>query len=374
MADVNIFEKYGIKQVANVYFEALSTDEKAGVYKGDIVLYLDTLKVSTIETTAENVAAQGGWGNPRLIQWDYGKEINITLTDALISLESLKFMLGGNLKKAGNNGAKVQVHRTAEAEVSGGVVSAPIDSFTKNNAYPYAWEGHPIRVLNLTQGWRTQVLGYDGSTPATYSASEAESKWSSSNSVTFLNTALGLANGTNTIHEGDKLRFFWEEEHTENNSAVEITISSDTFPGTYRVVGDTFIRDTNGKDVPFQFIIEKAKVQSNVTITLEAEGDPSTFDMTLNVLRASSGTDMMRLVRYGDVEAEAAAGDDYGSIQAGQAATGDFTTVATSDLSETSYTNGDYYLLWAGEYIKANAFDDGEFDSTGHTTYYYKNS
>lgn len=29
-----------------------------------------TLKVSTIETTAENVAAQGGWGNPRLVQWD----------------------------------------------------------------------------------------------------------------------------------------------------------------------------------------------------------------------------------------------------------------------------------------------------------------
>jgi len=54
---VNIFDKYGIKEVANVYFEALEDDTKAGVYKGDIVLYLDSLKVSTIETTAENVAA-----------------------------------------------------------------------------------------------------------------------------------------------------------------------------------------------------------------------------------------------------------------------------------------------------------------------------
>ena len=62
MANVNIFDKYGIKEVANVYFEALETDEKAGVYAGDIVLFLDTLKVSTIETTAENTAAQGGWG------------------------------------------------------------------------------------------------------------------------------------------------------------------------------------------------------------------------------------------------------------------------------------------------------------------------
>lgn len=58
--NVNIFEKYGIKEVANVYFEALSTDTAAGVYENDIVLYLDSLKVSTIETSAEDTAAQGG--------------------------------------------------------------------------------------------------------------------------------------------------------------------------------------------------------------------------------------------------------------------------------------------------------------------------
>lgn len=59
-SNVNIFDKYGIKEVANVYFEALEDDASAGVYAGDIVLFLDSLKVSTIETTAENTAAQGG--------------------------------------------------------------------------------------------------------------------------------------------------------------------------------------------------------------------------------------------------------------------------------------------------------------------------
>ena len=59
-----------IKEVANVYFEALEDDPKSNVYKGDIVLFLDTLKVSTIETTAETSDATGGWGNPRLITWD----------------------------------------------------------------------------------------------------------------------------------------------------------------------------------------------------------------------------------------------------------------------------------------------------------------
>ena len=50
-----------IKEVANVYFEALEdATDGSDIKKGDIVLFLDSLKVSTIETTAQNVAAQGG--------------------------------------------------------------------------------------------------------------------------------------------------------------------------------------------------------------------------------------------------------------------------------------------------------------------------
>lgn len=56
----NIFERFGIKEVANCYFEALEAEKEAGIEKGDIILFLDSLKVSTIETTAENVSAQGG--------------------------------------------------------------------------------------------------------------------------------------------------------------------------------------------------------------------------------------------------------------------------------------------------------------------------
>lgn len=59
-----------IKEVANVYFEALADDPKANVYEGDIVLFLDSLKVSTIETTAQDASANGGWANPRLVSWD----------------------------------------------------------------------------------------------------------------------------------------------------------------------------------------------------------------------------------------------------------------------------------------------------------------
>lgn len=58
------------------------------------------------------------------------------------------------------------------------------------------------------------------------------------------------------------------------------------------------------------------KVQSNVTITLQAEGDPSTFEMTLNVLR--SGNEMMKLVRYNVLQSsDETAADDIGSLGSG---------------------------------------------------------
>ena len=63
-----------------------------------------------------------------------------------------------------------------------------------------------------------------------------------------------------------------------------------------------------------------AKVQSEVTITLEAEGDPSTFEMTLTVLRSNvSGEDeMMKLVRYAFADSTTSGnGDDIGSLTAG---------------------------------------------------------
>ena len=86
--------------------------------------------------------------------------------------------------------------------------------------------------------------------------------------------------------------------YTVKATTKTITISGDSFPGTYYVVGDTYARsDVDGSDQFFQFIIPKAKVTSENTITLEAEGDPSVFSMNLTVLRPETG-EMMKLVQY----------------------------------------------------------------------------
>ncbi len=260
------------------------------------------------------------WGNPRLISWDYGKEINITLEDALMSLESLRFMLGGAIKRSGGDN-KVLVRYTEEVTVDDdGKIGLPKDHLTDQPLVPKAWVGHPIRFINLGQldkesasaGSRTQISADSEVTTPTAMMQET-------NTLTFTNTAAGLDNVA--PQPGDRIRIFWEDEITTKDAAVEVTISPSTFPGTYRVVGDTFIRsEKSGKDEAFQFVINKAKVLSEVTFTLEAEGDPSTFEMQLQVLRSSGkdGNEMMKLIRYGGAAAGASiSGNDEGSLTSG---------------------------------------------------------
>lgn len=63
----------------------------------------------------------------------------------------------------------------------------------------------------------------------------------------------------------------WKE--TSTSDLEVITVSADSFPGTYRMVGDTYARSyKTGKDEFFQIEIPMAKVASEQTITMQAEG------------------------------------------------------------------------------------------------------
>lgn len=242
--------RYGIKEVADVKFYKIETgkevtvDEQTGVvdaHGATLVLELDTLKVSNIEMTAEQAEARGGKGNAPLIIWDYGREITITLEDALMSLNMFNLLFG----KEENDG--------------------------------------------------------------------------------------------------------------------RVVIGPNTFPGTYTVVGKTFARDTNGDDHIFTFFVPKAKIQSENTITMEAEGDPTVFNMSLRVLR--SGNTMMELILNTDItDAEGAipetewtgAGKNY--VEARLVALDGTTTVYTCEAGSDwpaafntvtkpdKFTAGTYYI------------------------------
>ena len=259
----SILDRYGIKEVADVTFYKIDKTTGKPTYP---VLYLDTLKVSTIEQTAENTEAKGGKGNASLISWDYGKEINVTLEDALFSAKSMAIMFG--------NGTVKDIAASGETgDLSTKKLIMKTEQFTAQGDGSYSSD-----TMTAAVGWKDKYIGPDGK------------------EYTKLNPKFYSADGAykTTFTEGEK--YFCSYDLSVTGSVIEI--SANSFPGTYYVTGDTFARsEASGDDEFFQFIIPKAKVTSENTITLEAEGDPSVFNMNLKVLRPADGI-MMKLVKY----------------------------------------------------------------------------
>lgn len=261
----SIFDRYGIKEVADVTFYKINADGS----KGAPVLYLDTLKVSTVEQTASSADARGGKGNPKLVSWDFGKEINVTLTDALFSPASMAIMFGDKDGVGISTGeTEEKITKVAMARISANQADTTVEIDAKDGRKTVKVLADGGATYNTTAGI-VKVTGADEKdiTAETFASKAA----------------------------GDKV--FVHYEVTLQSKKV-IDINADTFPGTYYITGDTFCRsDITGEDDFFQFIIPKAKMSSENTITLEAEGDPSVFNLNLTVLRPESGP-MMQLIQY----------------------------------------------------------------------------
>ena len=161
----SILDRYGIKEVADVTFYEI---EEATGGPGKPVLYLDTLKVSTIEQTAETSDARGGKGNPKLISWDYGKEITVTLEDALFSAKSMSIMFGngsierstGTIKRTtvARYGGENNTYFMADVYESGGSVRKKFWIGTKPTGQEgQVWNSSLVKIVALTteDGTRT---------------------------------------------------------------------------------------------------------------------------------------------------------------------------------------------------------------------------
>lgn len=260
------------------------------------VLYLDTLKVSTIEQTAETADARGGKGNPKLISWDYGKEISVALEDALFSAKSMSIMFGnGNVYKS-EKGAD-SVTRVSVVRIADGATKLP-DFFVADH---YSTNGGSSRDkiwMNTNATKPADAVAWSEIKGLVIKGIYGENgEKINTNGIADTSAWAGV---DVSEYAGQKVFI----QYTLVVTSRTITISGDSFPGTYYVTGDTYARsDVTGDDQFFQFIIPKAKVTSENTITLEAEGDPSVFNMNLTVLRPEDGI-MMKLVQY-DLESAA---------------------------------------------------------------------
>lgn len=96
---------------------------------------------------------------------------------------------------------------------------------------------------------------------------------------------------------------------TKNNplKAQRIFVEQGTFPGMYKIVGETYIRNRDtGKDERVQLTFPLCKIKSDQTLTLQADGDPTTFNLDVEVAVPQNGIPME--ITFYEVEKEMKAG------------------------------------------------------------------
>lgn len=235
--------KFGILSVADVVFYEVET--------GAPTILFDTLKVSTIENEAETAEARGGQGNPILINWNYNRTGTLTMQDALLSMESLALLSGNDVEEGATIYAKEE-HTVSEAG------DIALDNTPVGDVTVHAISGG---VLGEQQSVTTPVEGDRVS-------------------------GLEAAAGTRVV------AFY---EYTAPAGSQTVRFSSDAFPGQYRVVGSTVVRDQqSGKDKAAQFLIKRAQLQAGFSITMDAE-NVSVFDFNLNILKDTETTDLYEI-------------------------------------------------------------------------------
>ena len=273
--------KFGVREICDVVLKA-KANQKVGnkiFYKNEPVIYFDTLKTSSMEGAATTVYAQGGRGNSRLMAWEGERTVTFTMEDALISPAGFMILSGAGLIEAsdekdanGNYVNSIKVHTTEQtAKVETDEANSTVTITLSQTPY-YAEDEDFIYVMLLSNG---EVV----TEPYIPTSVDPDTK------------TIVLSAGDETT-PNDLQPFFDVKEselvvlvdyYVERHSGVsEITITPDKFGGYYYLEASTLFRNTDGVDMPAEFIIPNCKIQSNFNFTMASSGDPSTFTFTID--------------------------------------------------------------------------------------------
>ena len=270
--------KFGVREICDVVLKA-KANQKVGnkiFYKNEPVIYFDTLKTSSMEGAATTVYAQGGRGNSRLVAWEGERTVTFTMEDALISPAGFMILSGAGLTEASAT-ETIKQHTTEQTDavvVEGTTVKITLaeEPYTGKNKDDMGY----IYVMLMNNG---EVV------------SEPYIPESVDGKVITLKSSDDLGIGAG---EAVKQAKAWKEKfetgavvlvdyYVERSSgAQQIDITPDKFGGNYYLEASTLFRDTNGVDMPAEFIIPNCKIQSNFTFTMASSGDPSTFTFTMD--------------------------------------------------------------------------------------------
>ena len=311
--------KFGVREICDVVLKAKAA-QKIGnkvFYKNEPVIYFDSLKTSSMEGAATTVYAQGGRGNSRLVAWEGERTVTFTMEDALISPEGFMILSGAGLVEASDNKKIYQhiIETTDKFSVEDDGVYVYVDKLPhlpvnkkENFAYVMAMRdgeaiSEPYIPVHGTALYFTgevtdamnemaELLGVTISAiEAPANIDDCENKFRIQLTSTHTDFYLGAETDKNyVVQDDDALADVFDKVDQvmvdyyspKISGAKQIEITADKFGGNYYLEASTLFRDTNGVDMPAEFIIPNCKIQSNFTFTMASSGDPSTFTFTMD--------------------------------------------------------------------------------------------
>lgn len=292
--------KFGVREICDVVFRATATQKLGSrtFYKDEPVLYFDTLKTSSLDGAATTVYATGGRGNAQLIAWEGERTLTFVMEDALISPEGFAILSGADLVAATEE-KPIYQHMTGTFQVNaeGKVVI---------EEKGVVWSGG---TSNKVAGADMFVMKLD--------------EYNNIDGEPMVPTAVDIADGKATVTVGDCIKegdYVFVDFYVERKAgAQQIEITPDKFGGYYYVEASTlFRREADGVDMPAEFVIPKAKVQSNFSFAMASSGDPSTFTFTMDAFPGYLKFDRSKQVLAAiQIIEEEVAGEDANSRAAG---------------------------------------------------------
>ena len=279
--------KFGSREVANVVFRARSKMKLGSrtFYKDEPVIYFDSLKTSGLEGASTTVYAQGGQGNPRLIGWDGDRTITLTMEDALIAPEGLAILTGANMLE-GSSTKKICVHMTSQVKAVVGVDRKVTMTLPKVNDKPVdiCWNKARGKATGSSTGYVDKYSEADIFCMKVDENGDIIGDICVPNDVKKDTDVVINCDVNDGIKDGDIVLV---DYYVEKQNGYQFEITPDSFCGNFYIEGETlYRRESDGKDVPAEFIIPNGKVQSNFNIAMSNSGDPSTFTFTVDCFPA----------------------------------------------------------------------------------------
>ena len=280
--------KFGVREICDVVLKAKGA-QKIGnkvFYKHEPVIYFDTLKTSGLEGAATTVYAQGGRGNSRLVAWEGERTVTFTMEDALISPEGFMILSGAGLIEATKDRPIYQhiMETTDEIEVAEGslIVYVKEKPYVPDKKEDFAYVmlmvngeivSEPFIPEHVGEVAKVEGKGY----PLTVKADAERLRKLAASDEAGVGYSIDPADALSSV-ESVMVDYYTPK----TSGARQIEITPDKFGGNYYLEASTLFRDTNGIDMPAEFIIPNCKIQSNFNFTMASSGDPSTFTFTMD--------------------------------------------------------------------------------------------